>query len=200
MITAATASDVCFVHVLDDTERSLTLAGATPPVRRRGRRDPAAAGSGHLGLGGQPPRARGDQSRQGGRPAVSAVRIVARQGLHVDGVGADGDRSGWSGRGAQRAHRRTSRVHRGRRGTAARHRPADRAVRCIRPGCTGSWWPANARTRTSSSRSSRRRRSSGAGSPATSTTASRSGSSRCRIGSTPRRGRSRTIRRWSPNN
>ena len=28
MITAATASDVCFVHVLDDTERSLTLAGA----------------------------------------------------------------------------------------------------------------------------------------------------------------------------
>jgi signal transduction histidine kinase len=31
MITAATATDVCFVHVLDDTERSLTLAGATPP-------------------------------------------------------------------------------------------------------------------------------------------------------------------------
>lgn len=31
MITAATATDVCFVHVLDDTNRSLTLAGATPP-------------------------------------------------------------------------------------------------------------------------------------------------------------------------
>ena len=31
MITAATDSDVCFVHVLDDTEHSLTLAGATPP-------------------------------------------------------------------------------------------------------------------------------------------------------------------------
>ena len=31
MITAATDTDVCFVHVLDDTERSLTLAGATPP-------------------------------------------------------------------------------------------------------------------------------------------------------------------------
>lgn len=31
MITVATASDVCFVHVLDDTEQSLTLAGATPP-------------------------------------------------------------------------------------------------------------------------------------------------------------------------
>lgn len=31
MITAAIDSDVCFVHVLDDTERSLTLAGATPP-------------------------------------------------------------------------------------------------------------------------------------------------------------------------
>ncbi|AMO60182.1 GAF sensor signal transduction histidine kinase [Mycolicibacterium phlei] len=31
MITEATASDVCFVHVLDDSGRSLTLAGATPP-------------------------------------------------------------------------------------------------------------------------------------------------------------------------
>ena len=31
IITAATDSDVCFVHVLDDTERSLTLAGAPPP-------------------------------------------------------------------------------------------------------------------------------------------------------------------------
>ena len=31
MITAATATDVCFVHVLDDTDRSLTLTGATPP-------------------------------------------------------------------------------------------------------------------------------------------------------------------------
>jgi two-component system NarL family sensor kinase len=31
MITAATGADVCFVHVLDDTDQSLTLAGATPP-------------------------------------------------------------------------------------------------------------------------------------------------------------------------
>jgi signal transduction histidine kinase len=31
MITVATGTDVCFVHVLDDSERSLTLAGATPP-------------------------------------------------------------------------------------------------------------------------------------------------------------------------
>jgi two-component system, NarL family, sensor kinase len=31
VITEATATDVCFVHVLDDTEGSLTLAGATPP-------------------------------------------------------------------------------------------------------------------------------------------------------------------------
>jgi two-component system, NarL family, sensor kinase len=31
MITAATGADVCFVHVLDDTDRSLSLAGATPP-------------------------------------------------------------------------------------------------------------------------------------------------------------------------
>jgi two-component system NarL family sensor kinase len=31
LITQATATDVCFVHVLDDAGRSLTLAGATPP-------------------------------------------------------------------------------------------------------------------------------------------------------------------------
>ncbi|MFZ0835239.1 MAG: GAF domain-containing sensor histidine kinase [Mycobacterium sp.] len=31
MITAATATDVCFVHVLDDSNQSLTLTGATPP-------------------------------------------------------------------------------------------------------------------------------------------------------------------------
>ncbi len=31
MITDATGTDVCFVHVLDDTDRSLTLTGATPP-------------------------------------------------------------------------------------------------------------------------------------------------------------------------
>ena len=31
VITDATATDVCFVHVLDDTDHSLTLAGATPP-------------------------------------------------------------------------------------------------------------------------------------------------------------------------
>lgn len=34
MITDATGTDVCFVHVLDDTDRSLTLAGATPPFDR----------------------------------------------------------------------------------------------------------------------------------------------------------------------
>lgn len=31
LITLATATDVCFVHLLDDAERSLTLVGATPP-------------------------------------------------------------------------------------------------------------------------------------------------------------------------
>jgi signal transduction histidine kinase len=31
LIAAATATDVCFVHVLDDAGTSLTLAGATPP-------------------------------------------------------------------------------------------------------------------------------------------------------------------------
>lgn len=35
MITEATDTDVCFVHVLDDSDRSLTLAGATPPFDRQ---------------------------------------------------------------------------------------------------------------------------------------------------------------------
>lgn len=34
LIVEATATDVCFVHVLDDDARSLTLAGATPPFDR----------------------------------------------------------------------------------------------------------------------------------------------------------------------
>ncbi len=32
LIVAATGTDVCFVHVLDDSGTSLTLAGATPPM------------------------------------------------------------------------------------------------------------------------------------------------------------------------
>jgi len=31
LIVAATATDICFVHVLDDSDGALTLAGATPP-------------------------------------------------------------------------------------------------------------------------------------------------------------------------
>lgn len=49
MITAATASDVCFVHVLDDTERALTLAGATPPFDEQVGRIRMALGSGVSG-------------------------------------------------------------------------------------------------------------------------------------------------------
>jgi signal transduction histidine kinase len=45
LITDATATDVCFVHVLDDAERSLTLAGATPPFDKH-------VGRVHLPLGG----------------------------------------------------------------------------------------------------------------------------------------------------
>ncbi|CAN5743467.1 GAF domain-containing sensor histidine kinase [soil metagenome] len=35
LITTASASDVCFVHVLDDSDRALTLAGATPPFDKQ---------------------------------------------------------------------------------------------------------------------------------------------------------------------
>ncbi|GAA2420800.1 GAF domain-containing sensor histidine kinase [Mycolicibacterium llatzerense] len=49
MITEATASDVCFVHVLDDTDRSLTLAGATPPFDEQVGRIRLPLGSGISG-------------------------------------------------------------------------------------------------------------------------------------------------------
>lgn len=49
MITDATATDVCFVHVLDDTDRSLTLAGATPPFDRYVGKIRLALGSGISG-------------------------------------------------------------------------------------------------------------------------------------------------------
>ena len=49
LITAATASDVCFVHVLDDTNQSLTLAGATPPFDEQVGRVRLPLGSGVSG-------------------------------------------------------------------------------------------------------------------------------------------------------
>ncbi len=49
MITAAMASDVCFVHVLDDTDRALTLAGATPPFDEQVGRIRIPLGSGVSG-------------------------------------------------------------------------------------------------------------------------------------------------------
>lgn len=49
LITDTTATDVCFVHVLDDTERSLTLAGATPPFDRQVGRIQLPMGSGVTG-------------------------------------------------------------------------------------------------------------------------------------------------------
>ena len=49
MITAATGSDVCFVHVLDDTDSSLTLAGATPPFDEQVGRIRLPLGSGVSG-------------------------------------------------------------------------------------------------------------------------------------------------------
>ncbi|HEY5877504.1 MAG TPA: GAF domain-containing sensor histidine kinase, partial [Nakamurella sp.] len=43
------ATDVCFVHVLDDTEQALTLAGATPPFDRQVGRIRLPLGSGVTG-------------------------------------------------------------------------------------------------------------------------------------------------------
>jgi signal transduction histidine kinase len=49
MITAATDTDVCVVHVLDDTNRSLTLAGATPPFDSQVGKVQVSLGSGISG-------------------------------------------------------------------------------------------------------------------------------------------------------
>ena len=77
MITAATGTDVCFVHVLDDSDRSLTLAGATPPFDGQVGKDPAAPGGWDLRLGGQPSRSRCDQPQQGSRSEIPADPITA---------------------------------------------------------------------------------------------------------------------------
>ena len=49
LIVAATATDVCFVHVLDDTGQSLSLAGATPPFDQEVGRVRLALGTGVTG-------------------------------------------------------------------------------------------------------------------------------------------------------
>jgi two-component system NarL family sensor kinase len=49
LITAATGTDVCLVYVLDDSERSLILAGATPPFDARIGLDRLPVGSGISG-------------------------------------------------------------------------------------------------------------------------------------------------------
>lgn len=49
LIVEATGTDVCFVHVLDDSERSLTLAGATPPFDAQAGRIRLQLGSGVTG-------------------------------------------------------------------------------------------------------------------------------------------------------
>jgi two-component system NarL family sensor kinase len=49
LITEATTTDVCFVHVLDDTDRSLSLAGATPPFDQQVGRIRLPMGSGVTG-------------------------------------------------------------------------------------------------------------------------------------------------------
>jgi two-component system NarL family sensor kinase len=49
LIVAATATDICFVHVLDDSDGALTLAGATPPFDRQVGRVRLALGEGVSG-------------------------------------------------------------------------------------------------------------------------------------------------------
>jgi two-component system NarL family sensor kinase len=49
LIVEATATDICFVHVLDDSDGALTLAGATPPFDRQAGRVRLSLGEGVSG-------------------------------------------------------------------------------------------------------------------------------------------------------
>src|SRR2546426_7305884 len=52
LVTEATASDVCFVHVLDETRQRLVLMGATPPFNSLAGAVELALGEGGAGSGG----------------------------------------------------------------------------------------------------------------------------------------------------
>ena len=74
LIVAATETDVCFVHVLDDTGQALTLAGATPPFDTE-------VGRIHLPLGvGVAAQGRGAGQGRGGAPAAPAAKPAAAAG------------------------------------------------------------------------------------------------------------------------
>jgi hypothetical protein len=70
LIVAATATDVCFVHVIDDSGTSLTLAGATPPFDKQAAKSKAPARRGRERLGRQRRPARHHYRPQRGRPPV----------------------------------------------------------------------------------------------------------------------------------
>ena len=92
-------------------------------------------------MGRQPPRTCRHHPGQGDRPALHAVPVVAGFGLHLDGVGADGNRPGWACRRPQRPHRRTTRIHRPRCGTAPGDRPADRGCAASGPAAPAAGGP-----------------------------------------------------------
>ena len=175
LIVEATATDVCFVHVLDDGGGALTLTGATPPFDRQVGQDPAAAGRRGERLGGQPPRARGAHRGQGSRPSVPVLPRTGRAGLHLDGLGARW-RAGPTGLvGVLNVHTRQRRDFTDRDVRLLASIGRSSPGRCTRPGCTGGWRPGSRPRNGSPSRSSRHRKPNGAGWPATSTTGSCSG-------------------------
>ena len=184
MITTATATDVCFVHVLDDTERSLTLTGATPPFDSEvGKiRLPLGQGiSGWVASHREPVVIIHDKESDPRYKPFESLR--GSDFTSMVSVPMETDPGGLVG---------VLNVH-----TVQRREFADRDVElllvmvgsspapCIRHACTGNLWPAIVPTKTSLSRSSRRRNSSDADWQATFTTASASGSSRCPTGWTP---------------
>ena len=190
MITAATATDVCFVHVLDDTDRSLTLAGATPPFDAEvGKiRLPLGQGiSGWVASHREPVVISHDKESDPRYLPFESLR--GRDFTSMVSVPMETDPGGLVG--VLNVHTvERARVHRSRRRAAAGDRPADR--RRAAPGAAAP--PAGGpRTRARELRRAGHRGpgdSSAGGWPATSTTASRSGWSRCPTGSTrPRRRR-----------
>ena len=176
MITAATATDVCFVHVLDDTERSLTLAGATPPFDAQvGKiRLPLDTGvSGWVASHREPVVITGDKESDPRYIAIPS-RCAVEHFTSMVSVPMETEPGGLVG---------VLNVH-----TVAHREFDDRDVellpsigrlspgRCTRRGCTAGSWPASEAHGTVRRAGHRtRRRPSGGGWPATSTTASPSG-------------------------
>ncbi len=152
LIVEATATDVCFVHVLDDGGHSLTLVGATPPFDEEVGTVRLPIGTGVTGWVAEhrvPAVILDDKQADARYLPIPALR---GHRLHLDGVGADDERPRRPGRRPQRAHGGPPRVHAARHPAAHHDRQPGGGRAALRLGCTAGWRPASAPRSSSPSR------------------------------------------------